>query len=385
MPIRSEQAKASASCPDDTTSKKPGHLPLPEEEACYHTPPPYAGMRAKMLISESLDVSGTCNRALPVPPKIRAGGNILGLAMMTELSKKLQEVEVLQSKLNEMGLHMPGLHLNSPAPAVMGKPDMKQTMKINSAKGEVTKAELYETKQRADESALDYIYRWKDLCARCRHPPNHEEAVQICKRNLKTEVLTRLIGIEVKSFDLLNEIVADIEAFLAKYHPAATVLRQKNKPAGEQPMHKDICIADFQAFEKKRERAKEAASSSSAKTGELGHSLRSKMTKPYSFPREKTRVLFEWVTRHGKIILPAPKKPGDAARKNEPRFCPYHQMLGHPIEDCYVFKDVMESLIQKGELQIGEYRVDPPRPHRMLNFKKAADMAAPHPPKSDLL
>ncbi|MQL76703.1 hypothetical protein Taro_009081 [Colocasia esculenta] len=42
---------------------------------------------------------------------------------------------------------------------------------------EVTVAELYATRQRNDESALDYIKRWRNLSMRCKHPPYQEDAV----------------------------------------------------------------------------------------------------------------------------------------------------------------------------------------------------------------
>lgn len=36
------------------------------------------------------------------------------------------------------------------------------------------------------------------------------------------------------------------------------------------------------------------------------------------------------------------KRPADMKHSDNPNFCPYHRILGHPIEDCWVFKDWVE-------------------------------------------
>jgi hypothetical protein len=66
--------------------------------------------------------------------------------------------------------------------------------------------------------------------------------------------------------------------------------------------------------------------------------LKQKKTKPYSFRRDKVAQIFRGTLKNG-LALPASKRPEDANKSNEPNFCPYHRVLGHAIEDCWVFKD----------------------------------------------
>ena len=52
------------------------------------------------------------------------------------------------------------------------------------------------------------------------------------------------------------------------------------------------------------------------------------------------------------ISLPEPKRPAEVNKINDPRYCPYHRIISHPIKDCYVFKDIIEDMIIRGEIEI---------------------------------
>ena len=43
------------------------------------------------------------------------------------------------------------------------------------------------------------------------------------------------------------------------------------------------------------------------------------------------------------LTLPECKRPNEASKSDDPNFCPYHRVLGHPIGDCWVFKDWVEK------------------------------------------
>jgi len=52
------------------------------------------------------------------------------------------------------------------------------------------------------------------------------------------------------------------------------------------------------------------------------------------------------------IIVPKPKRPAEANVTNDPKYCPYHRIISHPIKDCYVFKDIIKGMIRRGEIKI---------------------------------
>lgn len=63
--------------------------------------------------------------------------------------------------------------------------------------------------------------------------------------------------------------------------------------------------------------------------------------KTYSFGRDKVAKAFNMMVQSG-LSLPACKRPMEAGMTNDHNYCPYHRILGHTIEDCWVFKDLLE-------------------------------------------
>lgn len=66
--------------------------------------------------------------------------------------------------------------------------------------------------------------------------------------------------------------------------------------------------------------------------------------------RDKTRKIFEFAKEKGLIKLPEPKRPNEVGKTDDPDYCCYHRMLGHPTEDCFLLKNVIEGLIKEGRL-----------------------------------
>jgi hypothetical protein len=45
---------------------------------------------------------------------------------------------------------------------------------------------------------------------------------------------------------------------------------------------------------------------------------------------------------------------GDIRKVEEGDLCPYHRVLGHTIEKCWIFKDVIEKGCQDETIQLSE-------------------------------
>ncbi|KAI0502673.1 hypothetical protein KFK09_017630 [Dendrobium nobile] len=89
-------------------------------------------------------------------------------------------------------------------------------------------------------------------------------------------------------------------------------------------------------------------------------SLKDKMNKDYSFKRESVAKLFRQVSRSG-LELPECKRPEESKHTSDPNYCPYHRVLSHPIEDCYIFKDWLERKYQKGEITLSDNVLSHPK------------------------
>jgi len=52
------------------------------------------------------------------------------------------------------------------------------------------------------------------------------------------------------------------------------------------------------------------------------------------------------------ISLPEPKYPGEVNKTNDLKYYSYHRIISNPIQDCYVFKHIIEDMIRRGEIEI---------------------------------
>jgi hypothetical protein len=66
--------------------------------------------------------------------------------------------------------------------------------------------------------------------------------------------------------------------------------------------------------------------------------LKQKKSKSYSFRRDKVAKIFKEAIENG-LILPTSKRPAEMEKYSDSNYCHYHRVLGHPIEDCWIFKD----------------------------------------------
>lgn len=89
--------------------------------------------------------------------------------------------------------------------------------------------------------------------------------------------------------------------------------------------------------------------------------------KPYSFRRDKVEKIFRDAMNNG-LRLPESKRPGDMEKSDDPNFCPYHRLLGHPIEDCWVFKDWVERKYKAGEITLSKNVLQDAAPHEQANM-----------------
>ncbi|PKU71142.1 hypothetical protein MA16_Dca027476 [Dendrobium catenatum] len=82
-------------------------------------------------------------------------------------------------------------------------------------------------------------------------------------------------------------------------------------------------------------------------------SLKDKMNKEYSFKRESVAKLFRQALKAG-LELPECKRSEESKEIGNPNYCPYHRVLGHLNEDCYIFKDWLERKYRKVELTLSD-------------------------------
>lgn len=192
---------------------------------------------------------------------------------------------------------------------------------------------------------------------KCKEPPSQEEAVKICKKNLRYEITERIIGSDIRTFDRLNNAVAEIEMFLAD-RPNAVTSSSSGKPKFVDKKNNtkrsiaSTWVPSWMARRHNRWCAGDSSSSNNKGEKKRWKTLEDKMQRRLRLPqaRDKTRKIFEFAKEKGLIKLPEPKRPNEVGKTDDPDYCCYHRMLGHPTEDCFLLKNVIEGLIKEGRL-----------------------------------
>ena len=74
--------------------------------------------------------------------------------------------------------------------------------------------------------------------------------------------------------------------------------------------------------------------------------------KQYSFKDEHVVSLFKLLYKSNKLKLPEAKRPEEVGKTDDPNYCIYHRMVGHPTKSCFIFKDVLQALIDAEVLKL---------------------------------
>ncbi|KAL0462593.1 UNVERIFIED_CONTAM: hypothetical protein Slati_0146900 [Sesamum latifolium] len=74
----------------------------------------------------------------------------------------------------------------------------------------------------------------------------------------------------------------------------------------------------------------------------------------YSFLDSDVFGIFDDLLEANLIDLPEMKRPEEAERRDDPKYCKYYHLVGHVIQDCFVFKDKVMQLARKGKISLEE-------------------------------
>jgi len=67
--------------------------------------------------------------------------------------------------------------------------------------------------------------------------------------------------------------------------------------------------------------------------------------KSYSFKDEHVNSLFKLLQKSNRLKISEIRRPKGVGKTDDPNYCLYHRMLGHLTKNCYIFKDVLQALI----------------------------------------
>ncbi|KAM1115278.1 hypothetical protein TB2_038364 [Malus domestica] len=74
--------------------------------------------------------------------------------------------------------------------------------------------------------------------------------------------------------------------------------------------------------------------------------------KTYPFPDSDVVAMLEDLLEKKVIGLPECRRPEEMNRTDSPRYCKFHRFISHPTEKCFVLKDLIMKLAQKGIIEL---------------------------------
>ncbi|KAL0444370.1 UNVERIFIED_CONTAM: hypothetical protein Slati_2159700 [Sesamum latifolium] len=82
--------------------------------------------------------------------------------------------------------------------------------------------------------------------------------------------------------------------------------------------------------------------------------LKEMQARQYPFLDSNVPGIFDDLLETNLTDLPEMKRPEEAERKDDPKYCKYHRLVGHTIQNCFVFKDKVMQLARQGKISLEE-------------------------------
>ncbi|KAM1706158.1 hypothetical protein ACFX2K_028340 [Malus domestica] len=223
-----------------------------------------------------------------------------------------------------------------------------------SSKKKVTLMDLAQTTQRLGGSASEFITRWRSLNLQCMEKISEFSAVQICYNNLIPEIAT-FVGIaEPRTFDELVSKASNVEKQMSRKNVIGKMIQDLEKKSdikkgdNKRMPKKGDSMATFVKVDKKSDNVKRKEETK----GTRRLSLKERKEVKYSFDDEDVGTIFDELLAAKMITLPEPKRPAEVNKTDDPKYCRYHRLISHTIEDCYILKDIIQEKINKHEIEV---------------------------------
>ncbi|XP_024200624.1 uncharacterized protein LOC112203961 [Rosa chinensis] len=226
-----------------------------------------------------------------------------------------------------------------------------------STRRTVSMMELTSAKQWKDERAVDYINRWRSLSLDCKDRQSEVSVVEMCIQGMHFDLLYILQGIKPHMFEELAMRAHDMELSIASHKgkKKKIVDQRKDKGFGSKALKKSTkeSMAVNIAPVKISTRDKEVKKAEPIWTYDrTKRSLKEWQQKTYPFPDSDVAGMLEDLLEKKVIKLPECKWLEEMHRVKEPKYCKYHRIISHPVEKCFILKDLIMNLAKQGRIEL---------------------------------
>ena len=222
--------------------------------------------------------------------------------------------------------------------------------------------ELTNTKHWKDEPIVDYIHRWRSLRLDCKDRLSEISVVEMCIQGMHWRLLYILQGIKLRTFEELTTRVHDMELSISSHGNMKPPVPEERKERWEVRKNdknaksniKDsininsasvkISTRNVKANEKRPEGGQQSETRRS--------SLKEWEQKVYPFLDADMPKMLEQLLKLQLIELPECKRPEEMGKVDDPNYCKYHRIISHPIQKCFVLKELIMKLAKERKIDL---------------------------------
>ncbi|KAM1084578.1 hypothetical protein ACFX2I_022778 [Malus domestica] len=227
-----------------------------------------------------------------------------------------------------------------------------------STRRTVSMLELTSTKQWKDEPVIDYINRWRTLSLDCKDRLSETSSIEMCIQGMQWGLQYILQGIKPRTFEELATRAHDMELSIAHHGKKEPITDYKNDKVLGPKLEKTAWKPTKEAMTVNTAPVKiptrgKAIQTEAFRDQEMRRrTLKELEERTYPFPDSDVVVMLEDLLEKKVIGLPECKRPEKMNRTDSPRYCKFHPFISHSTEKCFVLKDLIMKLAQKGIIEL---------------------------------
>ena len=178
----------------------------------------------------------------------------------------------------------------------------------------------------------------------CKDRLTELSSVEMCIQGMHWELLYILKGIKPRTFEELATRAHDMELSIASRENQDILIPNMRKEGRndeetiEESMVVNITLPKLSSKEKRQ-------------TNGAHHlTLKERQKKIYPFPDADIPDMLEQLLEAQLIEFPKCKRPEEMEKVDDPKFCKYHRVIDHPVERCFVLKELILKLAMEGKI-----------------------------------